>query len=81
MALSPTGGSSTYANPSHQEMDPDARPNGALPPLETELPVAGTFSNPSSLGGYSASPNRAQQMTSTEQGASGGTVPPTGMRR
>jgi hypothetical protein len=77
----PTGSENTGRNKSHVEMNADARPSGALPPLETELPVAGTFSNPASLGGYSPSPNRSAQQTSTEQGMNVGQLPPTGIRR
>jgi hypothetical protein len=77
----PTGSENTGRNKSHVEMNPDARPAGALPPLETELPVAGTFSSPASLGGYSPNPNRSAQQTSTEQGMNVGQLPPTGIRR
>jgi hypothetical protein len=77
----PTGSENTGRNKSHVEMDADARPSGALPPLETELPVAGTFGNPASLGGFSPSPNRSAQQTSTEQGLSSGVPCPSGIRR
>jgi hypothetical protein len=77
----PTGSENTGKNKSHVEMDADARSPGALPPLETELPVAGTFSNPASLGGYSANPNRSEQLTSSQQGMNVGTLAPTGIRR
>lgn len=69
-------------NASHVEMQPDAVHDGAAGGgLESQLPVSGNFSTPMTLGGYSASPNRPEQLTSSQQGMNVGSLPPTGMRR
>lgn len=71
-------------NASHVEAQADAIHDGAPAGLffsESELPVAGTFSHPMTLGGYSASPSRCAQPQADDPTHGTGTLPPSGLRR
>jgi len=68
----------------YPEQQPDALHDGAAGgPFfsEAELPVVGTFSKPMTLGGFSPSPNRTEQLSSSQQGMNVGRLPPTGLGR
>jgi hypothetical protein len=75
----------TGKNISHVECQPDAIHDGASGGLffsETELPVAGTFSTPATLGGFSPSPIRSEQKQASGDATGGtGNLAPAGLRR
>lgn len=84
MALNPSGGNASGKNQSHVEMQPDALHDGAPGGRyfnESELPVAGTFNTPMTLGGFSPSPTNSPQLSSEQAGMNIGVAPPTGLRR